>query len=175
LTDPEIDVLVVALRKTPDDSKIKDQLILAFVNMASAMAFRYSKLTGMNSDDLQGEAILGVIAAVNRFHAVEHDNIGGYINKYIKRYCTRFIKKNALGQPLAEDQLYSKESIIGDIIVNEIIEKISNSLIERRVINMRCEGYSDTEIGKELGVKRQYVWTIRRNLFNRYRRILNEC
>jgi len=77
LSDDEISEL--------DLSVDKDKLIESFIGIASNIARSYKRLPEIDLDDLQSEAILAVVIAVDKLSKMNHPNPGGYINKYIHR------------------------------------------------------------------------------------------
>lgn len=171
LTDSEITVLAIQLKADPNSKVIKDQLIMAFLVPASAIASKYHGLTGLGADDLQGEALLGVVEAVNRFHKIKHDNIGGYINKYVHQYCRRFIKRFSWKTIPLIDSLCGKNEFFDSIIMFDILDSIVKTEAERQIIELRIEGLNDAQIETVLGLSRHHIWSIRKTLFSRYRRL----
>jgi len=175
LSDDDIAELAIKLKVDPDNKIIKDELTMAFVIPASAIASHYHKITGLDQDDLQGEALLGVVDAVNRFHNIKHNNIGGYINRYVHQHCRKFIKRfTQKNVPLIDNMVHKRGIFFDSIILFDILDSIVKTEIERKTIKLRIEGLNDLQIGEIFGGSRQYVWHIRKILFDRYRRLSSE-
>lgn len=149
----------------------KDRIIISFVPIASHIAASYSRTTGLAFDDLQCEAVLGVVDSVNRLCSMNHRCPGGYINKYIHQYCHRFIKRFQNHEMMVEPE--GRQGI--DIVeLKDTLDSIIKSDFERSVIKLRSEGKNDSEVGELLGVSQSYVCRIRKELFRRYNRMKNE-
>ncbi len=167
LIDSEIKLLVDDYKKT-GSRELRDKLILAFVPAASKIAGSYRATTKLDYDDLQAEAILGVVTAISRMASLSHNNIGGYINKYIHQFCMKYIK--SFDAPL-EQIVEREDKINSDESVDDLIEVLPETGLEKRVLKLKLSGYSDHEVGKMLGFSRQYIWMVRQSLINRYRRL----
>ena len=168
LTDNEIQALVIEY-KTTGSKEIRDKLVMAFVPAASSIAASYRRTTGLNYDDLQGEAILGVVDAVSRMAGLAHNNIGGYVNQYIHQYCKKYIKSfpPAIEIP---DEPEGREDNETD--VKEILNSLPQDEKEARVLELKMQGLSDSEVGKVMGYTRQHIWSIRMSLVTRFRRMV---
>jgi len=163
LTDQEINELI----KTIHLKKSRDRIAMAFIGIASTIALRYAHSTGLDADDLQSEALLAVVDAISRFHNVNHNNIGGYINRYIHQYCLRYIKKFLRQGVDVTEHLFTNDNIVSTIIAYDLIDQIAKTDIEREIIEYKLQGYSDYDISLDFNCSRQSVWKIRKTLARR--------
>ena len=155
----------------------KDKLILSFVSIASNIASHYSRLPEIDYDDIQAEAILGIVDAIDRVAKgkVEHNNIGGYVNKYIHQYCFKFLKKfSRYRESVVIEQLITdseSNSSFDFLAFNDCLDTIVKTSNERRVLELRKEGFNDTEIQGFTGLSRPTIGKIRSTLFNRFKQL----
>lgn len=166
LTDKEIDDLIKIIHL----KESRDKIVMAFIGIASSIAMKYHRSSNMDKEDLQGEALLGLVDAVNRFQAVKHNNIGGYINRYIHQYCLRYINRFYKKGNNAGELLISNDDDV--VTAYDLANNVINSGLERKIIELRLKDYSDSEIAEQFGVSRQYIWSIRKTIAKRLKKCL---
>lgn len=191
LARPEAEVLA-DLRNQPTEA-VRDEVILAYTRLGMEVAGRYIAALKRpdKADVLVSAAIYGIIVGVDNIvkGEMKHDNLGGYLveqmhfaisaelaseqqfgptarTKRARRQRgldTEIIKQEAL-----TDDVVSTNSEIGIFEINEALESLNLSDLERQIIELRVQGFRDDYIGRVVGLSNVSVWLVRRNLQARY-------
>lgn len=188
LSKEEVTSLVDDLRiKTPGT---KAKLILGHIRLGKAIVRRHASKVG-DLPELTGVMQLAIVQAVNDF-GCDHDNITGYIitiiNQHISDYLYALPLVPVKGSTQRMRKAAGKERItVPDVFdvydanvqqidfnlqqfeIDELAEKLCICDQEREVVRLRLTGYSDEEIGQQMGLTRWTVWSIRQELQERYR------
>lgn len=165
----KLSIISSNLKSNPSKEN-KDAAILFFDKLAKNFAGHYYKLSRVDYDDLYGEAILAVVQAVNSFLSCKHDNLGGLVNKYITGRILTFLKKTSNHSPIIEEIVADNK--IQSEPIEEIIDRITKNKKEKRILELRYQGYSSKEISQILKLSRQRIWVIRQNIAERYQRLV---
>jgi DNA-binding NarL/FixJ family response regulator len=147
-------------------------------------------------DILVSAALEGITDAVHHVSSGEgltHDNLTGYVTDYIHRYVSRALEDQhtvrvprttmqdaraqgrtlicpsrvgfddpALARRLAQhDELY-------DFEIKELVDKVVQSDMERKILELRQSGHSDAEIATELSLSKTSVFLIRKQVERRF-------
>lgn len=191
LERPEADVLR-DLRNKPSQI-IRDEAALGYIRLALQIAGRY--VCALNRPDkadvLVSAAVFAVVDAVDRVvkGELKHDNLGGFIVEKIhfgisaelenevmfgsaartKRWRRqKGIENEVIKQEALSEDLGTNNSEIEIFEINEALESLGLSDLERQIIELRVQGFRDDYIGEIVGLSQPSVWMIRRDIQTRY-------
>jgi RNA polymerase sigma factor (sigma-70 family) len=156
--------------------------------MAIAMQIvgRYVTVKGRFDDEWVSVAFLAVVQAVKRAqHTLINDNITPYIISAVHSALSEFmaedrvipipystLRRNKLQPPTitnkGDAEIFSHEK---QIVARELLESACITPVDRKIIDMRVRGYTDSDIAKAIGISRQYVQTIRAKLEKRIKEL----
>ena len=141
----------------------REALILKYRPLAIGMARK--RFPGC--EEAESQAVLGLTVAVERLatKGIPHDNVGGYIVKYIKQF---MFKTDIPTSPEAAERVVLDQD---GIVARDLIEHIAKDALDHIIISQRLAGYSDEEIGTGLGYSKAYIHTRRQVLQERLTRL----
>ena len=159
-----------------------DLLIESHMRLGCSIATRYVWLGG-NFEEMVSSAMLGIAEAVDRFKRgiVSHDNITGYIIHYIHQICTECLRMDCLIPvpqhndtkiivcPITDDNIEKTATNLGELY--EILEYITHTELEKDIVFLRQQRYTDSEVAANLGVSRSTVTRTRKRLLERYNNV----
>lgn len=178
------EVLILKSKVIAGDTAAREELIMTHMRVAFSIAGKYAK-HGASSDDMTSAALEGVVSAVDKIAegVLEHDNVTGYICSYVHRYCTNFIDHNSVvyvprsqkNKPIVQSLPDVPDSECFDMVVfDDLIEKITKSELDAKVIEFRRQGYTNQETADKIGVSCATVIRTRQSLLKRYRSLTRE-
>lgn len=169
------------------NTEAKNELILGHVRLAVSIVDRYIIIYSCrHSDDmLDSAAIEGLTVAVNRVEQghLKHDNVTGYIIKFIHNYISECLRKLP---PVYTPRGHSYPRYVGAemleimvqednphalIVVKDLIDCTIRNERERRIVDLRIIGYTDKEIAKIMDIPQVSVFRIRQTLKQRFERL----
>lgn len=198
---PEADKPALILAIHAGSIEAAHRAILSHVRLGLTLVGRYMALLGcMNkADDLASAAMEGLCAGISKIRedGLPHTNLTGYLTEYMHRYISdaldRFANvrvpartvrdKKAKGEELnrpvvieltdsiIEQQFDRMKRGMDRIELEELLEKIVQSDTERKIIDLRMEGFKDDYIGQTIGLSTTTVFLIRRELQNRFQEL----
>lgn len=159
-----------------------DLLTESHMRLGCAIAGRYVSLGG-NSDEMVSAAMLGIVTAVDRAKKglLKHDNVTGYIIHYIHQNCAEALRLDCvipipqhndskiITCPITDNNIEATETRLGELY--EILEHITYTEVEKDVIFLRQQGYTDTEVANNLNISRSTVTKTRKRLLKRYNNV----
>lgn len=155
-------------------------LIESHMRLGCAIAGRYVSF-GADSDEMVSSAMLGITAAVDRISSgfLMHDNITGYIVHYIHQHCAEGMRKDHLIPSPRGTQKLQRHPITDNTITTDseleelydVIEAITHTEVERVLVFLRQQGYTDQEVAAQLYCSRSFVAQTRRKLFERFKNV----
>lgn len=161
---------------------VKNTLYKSFSNH-----HKFAKMHGLEEDDLLQLGKLGLLKAAETYSSSKNTQFQSYAISMIKYYIVREAKKCSLrSRTKATFEIVNSVSIETPVTGNEgeevclhdtlrdnsdaymdadmriSLEGLKKVLPERivKVIQMRMQGYTQKEIGKEIGVSSQYIGSI---------------
>jgi len=197
LERPEADVLF-DLRNHPTQA-VRDEVALGYTRLGMQIAGRY--VCALNrpdkADALVSAACLAIIEGVDKIIKGEmsHDNLGGYLVERIhfgisaelenekmfgpasrtrRSRRQRGVDSEIIQQEALSDELATTNSEIGIFEINEALESLGLSDLERQIIELRVQGFRDDYIGQVVGLSQPSVWMIRRDLQTRFRGVTTD-
>lgn len=159
-----------------------DLLTKSHMRLGCSIAGRYVRLGG-DSDEMVSSAMLGIAVAVDRIKKglVEHNNVTGYIIHYIHQHCAESLRLDCVIPipqhndtkiivcPITDNNIEATGTRIGELY--EILEHITHTEIEKNVVFLRQQGYTDTEVANNLNISRSTVTKTRKRLLERYNNV----
>jgi RNA polymerase sigma factor (sigma-70 family) len=161
----------IGLVKELNNKKALEEIIL---EMQPLIRKYVRKLFFMEKEDASQELYIALIEAIN--HIKKYDNevmclsylCKSIINKY-NYLCKKNIKENALidnfselNEDIIHDFTENYNYIELNIFLDQFVENLNHK--QRQIVNYFLKELSDTEISLKLGVSRQYVNRVRRQL-----------
>lgn len=165
----------------------RDTLILGHLRLATSIVNRYLSYLNSNhsvmADDLDGAAIEGIVDAVDRIEKgkMQHDNVTGYIVYSIHNSINRCLKKSIpIHVPRnhkipcflsLDENHHVKEGWheFHDLVeVKDELDNLIQNEIERKLIDLKIMGHSDTEVAAILGLNRTKLIRMKQSLRERY-------
>lgn len=183
-TDEEKLELLKRVRKK--DPIAIEKMILCHIRLAISIVNRYTS-SGLNylAEDLDSAAIEGVVTSVNHISTgrmADHNNVTGYIVKNVHYFIIRAIQHEAAiyvprKHPnktvgLLPDVSPAKDSqlSIQELEIWDLVNSLTDDNLEKGILKLRSEGYTDAEVGELVGLNRLQILRIRRDLLRRYKR-----
>ncbi len=174
-------------------------LIESHMRLGCSIAGRYVRLGG-NSEEMVSAAMLGITVAVDRIKKgiITHVNVTGYIIHYIHQHCAEALRSDCVipvpqnndtkivVSPLDRDPDHNRYPgiIICPITDNsvkvdstrmgelyETIEYITHTELERDIVFLRQQGYTDVEVADNLGIGRSTVTKTRKRLLEKFNNV----
>jgi len=187
LPEEELEVIVQAYR----DGKIehRDSIIACHLRLAATIANRITKEQAYRGDDAEGEAFLYLIIAVEEARtALQDNNITPYIIKAIRRGIRDFILTDKIvhtSATTARRGVEFKEVEDSDAAIISIEAKQEKPTLEfeeaitlavhnedeRRIIDLKREGFTGDKIGEILGITEGRVSQLASPIKERFFRI----
>ena len=152
------------------------------MRLGCAIAGRYVRLGG-KSDEMVSAAMLGIVVAVDRVKKglVKHDNITGYIILYIHQHCAEALRVDCvipvpqhndtkiITCPITDKRMLATGPRTGELY--ETLEFIIHTELEKEIIFLRQQHYTDTEVASNLNISRSTVTKTRKRLLERYNNV----
>jgi len=189
LERPEAEVLA-DLRNQKD---VRDEAILGYTRLAMQIAGRYIAALKRpdKADILVSAAIFAVVEGVDNIikGQMKHDNLGGYLVERIhfgisaelegeqqfgpsgrtkRDRRQRGVESTPIRRENLTDEVADTNDEIGVFEINEALESLNLSDLERQIIELRVQGFRDDYIGRVVGLSQASIWMIRRDLQVRY-------
>lgn len=192
LTDDEKPLLILKIKD--GDLEAAHKVVLGHLRLALGIVGRYMMVieNQTKSDDLVSAAVEGLCEGVNkiRHEGLPHTNLSGFLAEYIHRFISDYLDKFStvrvpgrtrrrlgtefhapatieLNSSLIDKNLEIRLHDLEEIEVRELIDKISENDLDRKIIALRMEGHKDDAIGLQLGVSKTTVYLIRRDIEKR--------
>ena len=166
--------------KQPLDDKIKaveegrwDELIESHMRLANKIANSYDG----DRDEMVSAAYVGLCVAVDRIKekGLRHNNVTAYIGRYIHQHVQETRRKDCViphprGEQIrqAHSLLDTGKSAFSDFEINDILEQITQTPVEEKIIMLRRHGYTDAQISVKLDTPQSSVTRTRHRLLNRF-------
>ena len=192
LQRPEADVLR-DLRNQPNQ-EVRDEATLGYMRLGMEIAGRYVCMLNRPDkvENLVSAACLAIVEGVDKIIKGEmtHDNLGGYLVERIHFGISRELENERMFGPAGQtrrarrkkgieseniqqealtDELATTNSEIGIFEINEALDSLNLSDLERQIIELRVQGFRDDYIGQVVGLSQPSVWMIRRDIKTRFR------
>ena len=159
-------------------------LIESHMRLGCSIAGRYVRLGG-KSDEMVSAAMLGIVTAVDRVKKgfLKHNNVTGYIIHYIHQHCIEALRLDCV-IPIPQhndtkiivcpitDDILSRDGFqqqIGEFY--EVLEYITHTEIEKDIVFLRQQGFTDFEVACNLNISRSTVTKTRKRLLERYNNV----
>lgn len=181
------------LRNQPTQA-VRDEATKGFMRLAMQIAGRYVCVLNRPDkvENLVSAACFAIVEAVDKIVKGEmtHDNLGGYVVEKIhfgishelenermfgpagqtrRARRKKGIESENIQQEALTDELATTNSEIGIFEINEALESLGLTDLERQIIELRVQGFRDDYIGQVVGLSQPSVWMIRRDLQTRFR------
>jgi len=150
--------------------------------LARCVASKYFEMNPTKKDDIISIAYLTLIRCVKERATMYNDNLGARINRKVRFAVLRFLiedqavfvpactKKSinviSLSNGEEEIQIASRETISIDL--KERLEKVAHTDLDRKIIDLRIQGYRDHEIAEQTGYTRQRISQFRKIMCRRF-------
>lgn len=181
---------VIPLFRANQTDALRDELVLGHIKLGLTIVGHY--LEALKSRALLEELVSAmteaILDAVNRFPAnCTHDNLTGYITDVIHSKLSYTIERSSVIRvPGATQRTYGHkppkvEDIAGlrqgvavrddnlvTLEIKEQMDALCETDQERTILQLRYEGYTDQEIGAQLGLVRSTIWVIRQSIQKRF-------
>lgn len=188
--EPERLLELVKKLRSGDESVI-EEIVRGHIRLAIHIACRYTRLAPNKGEVLISEAFYGIMHAINNVSKMVDDNITPWITSNIHRFVYKFLSTDFLvpvpistirlkklqKTPLfirsVEDIAQHEPSITVSMIV-EVKELIMKAVVtenEKIFVEMRIDGFQDTEIAARLNVTESCIANYRNNIRERYERL----
>lgn len=176
----EPDRLKVLVGKLKDNSITdveKEEIIQGHIRLAFSIAHKMSYLDKEKLELFISEALYGLVVAVEKAKTNLNfeKNITPYIVGVIKRLIITFHHTDKVIRPKSKRKSpevvpLEHEPEYKETKIKEIREFIDHSLkneLEKQVIELKTQGYTDNEIGFKLELTREYICSVRNNIAKR--------
>ncbi|KKN01676.1 hypothetical protein LCGC14_1125410 [marine sediment metagenome] len=152
------------------------------MRLGCSIAGRYVRLGG-NSDEMVSAAMLGIAVAVDRIKKgiITHVNVTGYIIHYIHQQCIETLRLDCvipvpqnndtkiIRCPFTDSNSGLTTTNIGELY--DTIEYITHTELEKDIVFLRQQGYTDIEVADNLGIGRSTVIRTRKRLLERFNNV----
>lgn len=176
--------LIKAIRAGTATKAERDELICGYIRFAIKIASTFS-----HDPDFVACAFYGIVYAVE--HAKDRmydDCVGPWIAANVKRFCIEHAEKDrdieisrrTYNRRLADGEEPPKinftswdlnnvhRNVHDTVELNEILEMCIRDEVDRKIISMRSEGHSDSDIATTLGFSRETINDRRATLKRRF-------
>lgn len=166
ITDERLKELLIKLKD--GDKSVINEIVDGHMKLAVFVAGCYAALEPKKSKDLVSEAVLALVQACHNVHKMNNDNFGRFVTFKIHEACGRYISQDRLipltiyaryeaGQTdkkiVPNKEVTSKVmSPLNKMILDEEIQLVLRTDQERKIFDLKCQGYTFREIGKLLGI-----------------------
>lgn len=189
---PQEEVVNLISEIRAGNKEAADRVVMCHIRLMLSIVGRYLTVH-KDSDSLTSAAVHGLCYAVNKIKegSMDHDNLTGYLVEYIHRFLSEHLDRvsvvrvprttkqdhggkirhpviEELTEAVIEQHFDKKSKVISKIELDEILDKIVQSPLERQIIEMRTENYKDDEIAIYVGLSKTSVFLIRRELEHRF-------
>jgi hypothetical protein len=194
LAEDQVPTIMARLRA--QDEQAREIAYLGHVRLALSIVGRY--IAVMKSDRLADEMVSAAMEAVATGLAkimageMEHDNLTGYltakihsyVSDVIERQPTVSIPRRTVRHQIANDKEARKLSRVDfnspavlravtrreetDFEINEILDRAIQNDLDRQVIDLRRDGWTDEKIAEFLELSKTSVFVIRKGVETRF-------
>jgi DNA-directed RNA polymerase specialized sigma subunit len=195
---------LAALIPKINEREAYNEVIVGHVRLSMQIVGRYLRKLGSDrlAEDLVSAAYEGIVDAVDRISKgnLKHDNATAYIVEYIHWHISKVLEKRKIvyvpqstirdnrkagksvskphqidfSDPSIERRLSVRKMALPDFEIAEIVDKITTSDTERRILELRREGHVDAEIAETLGLAKTSVFIIRKDIEKRFLELMYE-
>lgn len=172
LTEEQTKELVIANQN--GDLKARDTLIVAHMRLAISISTKYAVGRVNKAEDIISVAMEALVDAVSNFATRGRDSkIGAYISSTIQGRIADFIKHDRLIHipksldekeipPVTESLEFVEQepTYLDDetkLEITEMIESLTLSAIEYKVLKLKLANWKNTDIAKNVGRSREFV------------------
>lgn len=170
--DDKILKLFQQYRETPT-KELKEKLLFANLYTTLCIVGKYIAVYRyLDRDDFVSAGLLGLSNAIDRCLTIKHDNIGGFIVKHVHHFISQVVKSNNK-QPKQFNEnfeIFRNQINRAQETYDAIISLLQNDT-ERKIVDLRCEGHTDEEIGNILGIGTTTVWVTRKSIERRFNNV----
>ena len=188
ITEERLAELVAKLKA--GDKSVIDEIVSGHLRLAVYIAACYASLEPKKSKDLVGEASLALVKACHEVEKMQTDSFGKFVSYRIHDACGRFVIRDRL-VPLSDHARYkagqkdkqylpNKEvsdrqmSPLNKMILDEKIQLAVKTEEEKKIFDLKCQGYTFREIQEITGIDRTTANRIFEVISNRFLRGENE-
>ena len=165
----------------------RDELIMSHIRLALSIVNRYigwHQCRYMRGE-LDDAAIGGVVYALDRVSKghLAHDNVTGYIVHFIHNFVSACFQKATLipkprGHFRPQAHSIKENSVHYDPRAMSELKDLINCTIEtadeRRIVDLKIAGYTDSQVGAIMAIPQTRVFRIRQTLKQRFERLNND-
>lgn len=150
--DP-VHLATLVRRHREGDATVRDALISAHYRIAMSIASKYARVWPELKDDLVGEIMLALVASVDRARkALYNDDITPFLISRLHGAVCTMIRSHCRrkGKGAAPDRCKECPNLLELEVLDEIVGPLDEQ--DRDIVLLRVEGYTDQEIGEQLGL-----------------------
>lgn len=173
LTDEEIAKVLESYRA--GELGLANKIVMHYLGLALAIACRFGFNFPNKKYEIASEALFLLVKVVQLIQKQETiENTSGYVSKYISLGLRKFLKEDTLiripvksasrkklAPPVKETSAEPCAKV--EHSFNEIISSLNLTILQKEILKLRLENYTDREIGDKLGCSHTTV-RIQRNL-----------
>lgn len=182
--DPsDIEQLVDNIQKGNEDSR--QQLINGYIRLVYAITSKFGRYYPQYQEELKAVAESNLVDKLEKIKKgkirLVNYNIGAYINSSTVHALRNFITKQAK-LALLEHDLWEelKDSLdltfspaVYNLYLNDILTSSTFTEIEKQIVKLKIEGYTDSEIATTCSVSQPHITTIKNGLKEKIRKFLD--
>jgi DNA-directed RNA polymerase specialized sigma subunit len=187
ISESRLAELVKGLRD--GDLSTHGEIIEGHIKLAITIAGRYIRICPRKSEELVSESMFGLMYAVKKAQEkMIDDNVTSWIASCCHRFAQRFlISDNVIRVPPTSAKRCGIIVIVTRLTVDvttastgplcdfmDMIESCAKTDFDRKILDLRIQGYNDKEIGESLGVSQQHVSKMRDKMRSRFDAISRE-
>ena len=188
ITEERLNELVIRLKA--GDKSVIEEIVAGHLKLVVYIAGCYGALEPKKSKDLVSEAALALVQACHDIHKMNTDCFGKFVSYKMHEACGRFIHRDRLiplstharyviGQEdkkiLPNREVAGKEmSPLRKMILEEEIQLAVLTEEERKIFDLKCQGYTFREIQELTGIHYVTASRIFDVIKNRFLRSENE-
>lgn len=187
ITPERVKEIVSLLKNSEENNDLKHELIKGHIKMAFKCAARFSRKYPRFREDIQSEAFLAVVKAVDRIKHIKHEEYTKFIAKYVHSAIATFLNFNTrpLNIPFKraeemeetvksfnevetlESRKESEEHLTDTF--ERIIKSAELNTMEHQIILLHLTGHTDSEIAKQFDLSQQRINKIKNNVIGKLR------
>lgn len=155
LTDEELETALINFDR--------ETLLKKYISVVFRLAGNYARKCPALVDDLISEGLLGFNVAFEDYKngKVTIDEAEKHFYYQICKHCFDLLRKEKKNKQLNFDVGFKPDHI--SAILNHL-EDIATTELERTIIKLRLEGFTDQEIADQVGLSKQYIGRVRSQL-----------